>query len=156
VTHTPVTNREIAYRDIAIPVALVHGTLQVPNPDMVTPVLHYLPRWPTRLSRRDIVDHDSNVWEFLTSGNSDAPNFDSSGSIDTCSPSIDGPAAPIGISRFAISKGVNPTSTEFPDISMNQTPMDGFPCRDLPDSSDLLHASSANGRSRSPSGFRDL
>jgi hypothetical protein len=33
--HTPMESREIAYRDIAIPVALVHGTLQVPNPDMV-------------------------------------------------------------------------------------------------------------------------
>jgi hypothetical protein len=67
VAHTPVTNREIAYRDIAIPIALVHRTLQVLNPEMVTPVLHYLPLWPTRLSRRDIADCDSNVWEFLTS-----------------------------------------------------------------------------------------
>jgi hypothetical protein len=85
VTHTPVTNQEITYRDIAIPTALVHGTLQVLNSDMVTPVLHYLSLWPTGLSRRDIADRDSNVWEFLTSGNSDATNSDSSGSVDTCS-----------------------------------------------------------------------
>jgi hypothetical protein len=28
-----------------------------------------------------------------------------------------------------------------PDIPMNQTPRDGFPCRDFPNRSDLLHAS---------------
>jgi hypothetical protein len=63
-----------------------------------TPVLHYLPLWPTRLSRRDIADRDSNVWEFLTSGNSDARLLWISRHTSS---TMDGSEL-IGISRIAI------------------------------------------------------
>jgi hypothetical protein len=77
--------RDFGIRGIANPDDKGFGSHLFPIPDMarhLSSTNSWL--WPHTTLHRDIAFRDSNMQEFLTFENSDAPNSDSSGSPDTC------------------------------------------------------------------------
>jgi hypothetical protein len=76
VAHTLLTDREIMYQDIMIPVALIHETLQVPNPDVRESRSLHVPSFLSLY--RTSQDHDSCDPDFFISKVCDVLNPDSS------------------------------------------------------------------------------